>query len=74
MVLLPIVVLLLYILWILNDLETAWRKHEKKRTAAALGGAYRAAGQSGDVEAILHGDLGAILRRQMPGAADIDPS
>ena len=28
---------------------------------------------SADDEAILHGDLGAILRRQMPGAADTDP-
>ena len=58
---------------LLVGLVAAWRKHEKKRTAAALGGAHRDAGQSADDEAIFHGDLGAILRRQMPGAADTDP-
>ena len=35
--------------------------------------AHGDARQSGDGEAVLHGDLGAILRRQMPGAADTDP-
>jgi hypothetical protein len=40
---------------------------------AALGEAHGDAGQPGDAEALLHGDLGAILRRQMPGAADTDP-
>jgi hypothetical protein len=39
---------------------------------AALGKAHGDARQSGDDEAIPHGGLGAILRRQMPGA-DIDP-
>ena len=37
---------------------------------AAVGEADGDARHSADDEAILHGDLGAILRRQMPGAAD----
>lgn len=40
---------------------------------AAVGEAHGDARQSADDEATLHGDLGAILRRQMPGAADTDP-
>jgi hypothetical protein len=60
-------------LTLLVGLVAEWRKEEKKRRAAALGRAYGDARQSGDVEAILHGDLGAILRRQMPGAADTGP-
>jgi hypothetical protein len=40
---------------------------------AALDKADGDAGHSADAEAILHGDLGAILGRQMPGAADTDP-
>jgi hypothetical protein len=49
------------------ELVLVWRKEEKKRRAAALGRAHGDARQSGDGEAILHGDLGAILRRQTPG-------
>jgi|SoimicmetaTmtHPB_FD_contig_31_12095828_length_281_multi_4_in_0_out_0_1 cytochrome c-type biogenesis protein CcmH/NrfF len=60
-------------LTLLVGLAVVWRKDEKKRRAAAIGRAHGEAGQSGDVEAILHGDLGEILRRQMPGAADTDP-
>jgi hypothetical protein len=54
-------------LTLLVGLVVVWRKEEKKRRAAALGRAHGEARQSGDVEAILHGDLGAILRRQVPG-------
>ena len=48
------------------------RKQEKKRRAAALRGAHGDARETDDDEAILHGDLGAILRRQKPGAADTE--
>ena len=50
------------------------RKHEKKRRAAALRGTHGDARETDDDEAIFHGDLGAILSRQMPGAVDTDPS
>jgi hypothetical protein len=68
------VALFVYLLLsLLAELLLAWRKQEKKRRAAALRGAHGDARETDDDEAILHGDLGAILRRQMPGAADIDP-
>jgi cytochrome c-type biogenesis protein CcmH/NrfF len=60
-------------LTLLVGLVVVWRKEEKKRRAAALGRAHGDARQSGDAEAILHGDLGAILRHQMPGSVDTDP-
>jgi hypothetical protein len=61
------------LLQLVIEAAVAWRKEEKKRRAAALGGARGDVGPSGDAEAILHGDLGAILRRQMPTAADTRP-
>ena len=51
---------------LLVGLVVVWRKEEKKRRAAALGRAHGDARHSADDETILHGDLGAILRRQMP--------
>ena len=44
-----------------------WREEQEETEGAALGGAHGDARQSADDEEILHGDLGAILRRQMPG-------
>jgi hypothetical protein len=58
---------------LLVGLVVVWRKEEKKRRAAALGRAHGDARQSADDEAILHDDLGAIIRRQMQGAAETDP-
>ncbi len=74
MALVLIVVLLLYVGFRLIYLGTMWERRQKKRRAAALGRAHGDAGQSGDDEAIFHGDLGAILRRQMQAAAETDPA